>query len=148
MEIWHELTAWLLVIAGTVYLELETADLVSVWFSVGGLVSGILAICGADINIQLVAFATVSLLTLLSFKLISKRFNLKSKSESPTNDQYDFIGKTVTLQGDVSPAQSGTITLNGVIWEAITDDQNIASGSYVTIVASRGNRLIIKKKEE
>jgi membrane protein implicated in regulation of membrane protease activity len=148
MELWHEITAWLVIIAGTVYLELETADLVSIWFSVGALVAGILAVVGIEFNVQIIAFAVVSLLTLLSFKLISKRFNLKSRNEPAINDQYDFIGKAVTLKGDVNPTQSGTITINGVIWEAITDEENIANGSLVTIIESRGNRLIIKKKEE
>ena len=60
---------WLVVLILMVVVEaLTPAALICIWFAVGALASGILALFGVDFWIQLVVFGVVSVCVLLIFR--------------------------------------------------------------------------------
>ena len=54
---------WLVIAIAAFVLEAVTTALVSVWVCAGALVAMILALCGADIVVQIIAMAVVTVLT-------------------------------------------------------------------------------------
>ena len=76
---------WIAVMALTAFIEMETAALVSIWFTFGSLVALILAACGVAIEIQCMVFAVVALLLLLCLRKITLPL-LRSRDESTNAD--------------------------------------------------------------
>ena len=56
---------WLAVVIITLVIEFMTAEIVSIWFFFGSVVSLILAICKVDPAIQIIVFVAVSLLFMI-----------------------------------------------------------------------------------
>ena len=131
---------WAVVIAASLLAEFFTYDLITTWFAVGAVAAIILAACGVHWSIQLVVFFLVSLVCLLSFRRIVKRF-LQVKTQ-PTNADAN-IGRHAKLTEDVTEGRSA-ITLNEVTWTAICDEP-LKKGTAVEITAIQGNKFLVKK---
>ena len=56
---------WLAVAVVALVIEFMTTALVSVWVCAGALVAMILALCGADILVQIIAMAVVTVITFI-----------------------------------------------------------------------------------
>lgn len=59
-----------------------------------------------------------------------------------------MIGKETTLIDDISLDNAGAVKINGVVWTAIAEADNIAisAGTLVVITEIRGNKLIVREK--
>lgn len=135
---------WLGITALALIIEFITADIVSVWFAGGGIVSLILVACGLEQwYIHIPAFIVVSFVLLLSFrKLVLKVFdkgNEKTCAEA-------VIGKEFTLLTPIKFNSAGSIKVNDVIWSAVTecDKDEVPEGSVVRIKELKGNKYIVE----
>ncbi len=136
---------WLGVVALSLIVEFVTMELVSVWISVGGLVSLILAACGVGYEIQIIACVVISIACILGLRKITLKF--LNKNNEKTNTEL-IIGSKVKLLSSISSDEMGTIKYNGVIWSATTEDgSEINSGEYVVIDKIEGNKMIVKKEK-
>ena len=138
---------WLAVTAFALIIEFVTADMVTIWFAGGGLVAMILAACGLEWYVHVPVFIVVSFAAMLVFrKMVIEKLG---KGEVKTNAET-AVGKDFTLISPISFGQAGSIKINGVVWNAVgeTEDEVIDAGSVVTIKAIKGNKYIVKKKDE
>lgn len=135
---------WLGVVALSIIIEFLTADLVSVWFIFGGIVSMILALLKVDLVWQLVAFIAVSAVLLATCR--RPFVKLLGKNKISTNAD-SVIGREFTLLSPIGFNMAGTVKVNDVIWTADTeqDGVEIAAGETVRVVEIKGNRLIVEK---
>lgn len=135
---------WLAVTAVAVIVEFLTNELVSVWFIGGGVVAAILAGAGLEWYYHVPAFIVVSLVMLLCLRDAAvKRLN---RGGSRTNAET-VIGKEFELLSDIGFNSPGTIKINDVIWNAVTEDgKNIEKGKKVIILRIEGNKYIVKEK--
>ena len=136
---------WLAVTAAALIIEFMTSELVSVWFVGGGLVAMLLAGLGLEWYIHVPAFIVVSFVLMLCFRrLVMKKLN---KKEVKTNAET-FIGKEYELLTAIGFNQAGSIKINGVVWTAVTEDENaeIPAGTKVIIERIEGNKYIVKEK--
>ena len=137
---------WAVVFIVTLIIEIVTVELASIWFTFGSLVSFILALCHVNTTIQIIVFLIVSVLLLVFLRAIFMRF-LKNNKETTNLDSV--IGTIHTLQKEISPENPGEVKLNGVIWRAVSkDDETINSGEKVKIIEVQGNKFIVKKENE
>ena len=138
---------WLAVTAFALIIEFVTADMVTIWFAGGGLVAMILAACGLEWYVHVPVFIVVSFAAMLVFrKMVIEKLG---KGEVKTNAET-AVGKDFTLISPISFGQAGSIKINGVVWNAVgeNEDEVIDAGAVVTIKAIKGNKYIVKKKDE
>ena len=130
---------WSMVIAGTLLLEFFTVDFFACCFSLGALVSLILAICEVDVVWQLVVFFAVTIVAICATRPLVKK--LMKKPTVPTNVDQNF-GKTARLLADVVDGVS-SIKINDVVWTAVCDAE-LKKNDTVSIVRVEGNKMIVE----
>ena len=134
---------WLVVIVVAAILEGSTAQLVSIWFVVGGLGALIAELCGAELWVQMVIFVGVTALTLIGTRPIIKKL-LDFKHEDTNAGRY--IGKIGIVIAEINNQQGvGQINVMGSIWTArSTDNTVITIGSNVLVKSIEGVKLMVE----
>lgn len=135
---------WVVVFVLAIIIEFSTQELVSIWFALAALPSLILAACGIEFYWQIVAFAGVSLLAFI-FSQLFLRNKIKVRSSATNADS--LIGGEVFVVTTVKPDEPGEGKVRDVIWTIVSDEE-ISKGEFALIKEIRGNKLIVKKKEE
>ena len=137
---------WLAVVAVSLIVEFITMDLTSVWFSIAGLVALIMsAVGGIAWEIQLLVFIILSALLLIFVRNITKRILARSKEDTKTNVD-SLIGKRTKLLSPITHDDKGTISINGVVWNVVTDNEEpVEEGKVVEVIKVSGNKLIVRK---
>ena len=135
---------WLAVFVLTVVLEAITQDFVSIWFSVGALVS--LTVSNwIPYWSEIIIFVVVSVAALIGTRPLVKK--LTDRTERKTNSD-EFVGKRLKAMTDISKYDAGVVKLNGIEYTAILMEEEynlIPEGSTVEVVALKGNRVVVKK---
>lgn len=137
---------WLAVTAAALIVEFITSEMVSVWFVGGGLVAMLLAGLNLDWYFHVPAFIVVSFALMLCFRrLVMQKLN---KAAVKTNAET-VIGKEFELLTDIGFNKSGSVKINGVVWTAVSEDENaeIPAGTKVIIEKIEGNKYIVKEKQ-
>ncbi|MBR7091155.1 MAG: NfeD family protein [Clostridia bacterium] len=145
MDAW--IWIWLSVVCCSAILEFVSMQMISIWFVAGGIVALILAIIGGVASwIQIVVFITLSMILLLSFRKLALKCLLRNTNTKTNIDS--IIGRETTLIDDISLDNTGAVKVNGVVWTAIAESDNITipAGTLVVISEIRGNKLIVRTK--
>ena len=138
---------WLAVTAAAFIIEFLTSEMVSVWFAGGGMVAMLLAGLNLGWYFHVPAFIVVSFALMLCFRrLVMKKLN---KGETRTNAET-VIGKDFELLSGIGFNKAGTIKINGVVWNAVTEDENaeIPAGTRVIVRGIEGNKYIVEEIKE
>ena len=138
---------WIAVAIVFAVLEGFTVSLVTVWFAVGGVVSMIASLLGANLPVQIAIFFAVSIILLIFTRPILVK-HLKLGKEKNNLDQ--IIGKVALVTSDIEPFNSGHVKLNGIIWTAIAaeQDKSYAIGERVKVTKIEGVKLIVTSEEK
>lgn len=142
---------WTAVFIVSIVVEIVTVELASIWFTFGSFVAFILALCHVNESIQIIVFLVSSVLLFIGLRPLLVKL-LKNNKEKTNVDS--LVGTVHTLQKEIGQEEAGEIKLNGVVWRAVSEEnENIAAGEKVQIVAVKGNKLIVKsakgeKKDE
>lgn len=136
---------WVAVIAVSLIIEFLTMEMVSLWTAIGGILALILSALNVGFEIQLIVFFGVSIILLLSLRKLAIKYLLKNDNQKVGTDR--IIGTKTKLLSEITPDNSGTIKVNGVVWSATTNDgEPLAENTVVEIVEIRGNKIIVKKE--
>lgn len=134
---------WFIVIIAAAVIEMNTMDLASIWFSVGALISFILALVGVDIGWQIFAFVVISLALVAAVRPVAKNY-FKTNQISTNSDR--LIGKVAVCTKDIAVGDRGEVKIDGKYWLAVTSgDQNISVNDKVEVLAIEGVKLIVDK---
>lgn len=138
---------WIALIVLAVVAEAMTTAIVAVWFIPGAIASMILALCGADLSIQLIVYFVSALVLLVAFKLLSKKFG-KKKTYTPTNTDRLIGGTGVVTEAINNLAPTGEVKIDGKRWSARTEDDSmtVEEGALITVLRIEGVKLIVEKK--
>ena len=120
-----------------------TAEIVSIWFFFGSVVSMILAICKVDPAIQIIVFVIVSLVFMVCVRPFIKKY--VKRNEIKTNVD-SFVGRIALVTEDIVDGNRGVVKLDGQEWSAISND-NIVKGTKVVVLSIEGNKLIVKENK-
>ena len=143
MEIW---IYWVIAALLLFIVEMFTAGLAVICLSIGCLGSAIAAAMDASIEWQLSIFAIVSFIALIAVRPLLKRLFYKGGEKVATNASA-MVGKHGVVCADIyGDDEQGRVMIDGVDWRAITtDDEHLAKGTRVVVVAINSVVLTVKK---
>ena len=138
-----ETIVWLGIFLVLLVLEIISLGLTTIWFAGGALAAFAAALLGANIIIQAVLFLVISLVLLFVTRPIAvKYFN---NNLAKTNVE-NVIGKTAKVSRQIDNVNRlGEAVLEGETWMARSENNEIiAEGTLVTVVAVEGVKLIVR----
>lgn len=141
------LAIWFIVAIVSLVIEIETFQLVSVWFVVGAIGAMITtAIAPKDkwgVVWQLVIFILVSVITLLAVRpLCRKRLKVDPEANKDINS---MIGLTGIALSDID-SKSGQVRINDTTWSAQASLE-IKEGTRIRIVKQDNLTLIVEEEK-
>lgn len=139
------LAIWVIVIVGLLILEFQTADLVSIWFIIGALISGVSVLFNAPIWLQIILFVVVSGICILATRPLAKKIN--SKDTIPTNVD-SLIHKVAVVTKEIKNGEKGEVKVDYKLWPAISNVGEFNVGDRVIVQSIVGNKLQVAKIEE
>lgn len=138
---------WTGVILFSIFIEANTAALVSIWFIPPAVVALVLAIIGVPLTAQLLTFVLLSALLLILSRTVFKKF-MKKEDFVPTNsDRLPGMEAVVTseIKGGT---ELGEAKVDGKFWSAKLNDESFAAVGEVLIVDHiESTKLILRKKD-
>ena len=138
---------WIAAIVLLAILEGATAQLVSIWFVIGGIAALVTSIFTDVIWIQLTVFVAVSILSLLITRPLVKK--AMSFQKEDTNAGRIVGQKGIVTEAVENDQGKGQVNVSGSIWTARSMDQTvIPKGASVLVDAIEGVKLIVHPIEE
>lgn len=140
---------WFVVLAALVFIEVITADLLTVWFMPAVVVCLVLAALKVPFSIQLVVFFVLSAAFVILYKTVLKKY-IVGKRKPKTNVDL-IVGETGVVQEAINNiAATGLVKVRSQLWTARSTDDSVEFqvGDYVEIVGVEGVKLICKKNGE
>lgn len=137
---------WLAIIIFMAVCEIATAQLVSLWFVIGGIAALITSLFVDDFLIQIIVFIIVTVVSLLLTRPFIKK--IKKIDVVPTNVDR-FIGKKGKVVAEINNELGiGQVNIEGNIWSARSSDSEVINeGEEVTIEKIEGVKLIVNKSK-
>ena len=136
-----------LIISGVCFIaEIATVGFLIFWFGIGALFAMIVSFFTTNIIIQTTVFLITSTIFILATKPLVKKFVDVKKTNT---NVFSIIGKKALVIKDIDPIHSsGQIKLNGEVWSAETEnDEIIKEGSEVEVLKINGVKAIVKLVE-
>ena len=133
-----------LIVAGLFFVgEIFTLGFLIFWFGIGALFAMIVSFFTTNIIIQTTVFLITSTIFILATKPLVKKFVDVKKTNT---NVFSIIGKKALVIKDTDPIHSsGQIKLNGEVWSAETEnDEIIKEGSEVEVLKINGVKAIVK----
>lgn len=136
---------WAIAIVAFGIFEGVTAQLVSIWFVIGAVVSLISVAFGASIPVQIVIFTVVSIIALIITRpLVKKHINVKAEK---TNADRCIGQEAVVLEEIDNLSSKGQVKALGQVWTARSSDSSIIAKDTIVIVRKiDGVKLIVSNK--
>lgn len=142
---------WLSLFVIALVIEAFTAEIVTVFFAGGALVTLVISfIPNVPLWVEIVVFVVVSAALLASLRPLFKKYFIRDTVKSNIET---IVGKKGRLTKGIDMLDSGVVLIGDVEWTAIANEDNaiMKEGETVEVVAVQGNKLIVKpfmKKEE
>lgn len=132
---------WAVILVGTILVEFETSDLVTIWFSVGAIAALIAAALNVPIVGQVAIFIVVSLVLLVLTRPMTKRFMDKEVVKTNADRMIGMHGVVIT---EIPFDGKGEIRVDSQIWRAFSTKKDpIKVGTRVVILDIVGNKLLV-----
>lgn len=135
---------WLILCGVFLLIEIFTVSFLMFWPGIGAFLAFITSLITDNEVIQIAVFVISTTLMIIFMKPLVKKF-FKNNDNTKMNNS-SLIGKTGIVVKDVDTINSiGQVKVNGELWSAFTEDENIKSGSTVSVLAIEGVKLKVKK---
>lgn len=139
------LAIWLIITIISVIAEIATVQLISIWFSVGGVAAIIANLLNASDSIQITLFIVISLICLAISRPIAKKY-LRANVVNTNSDRV--INKHGLVTKTISADSNGEVKVMSTSWMATSiDNTTIQEGEYCEVLAIEGAHLVVKKIE-
>ena len=134
---------WFIVILVAAFIEINTMDLTSVWFSIGALIAFVLALLAQPPVLQVLAFVIVSVILLVSVRPIAKNY-FRTNLVNTNADR--LVGRVAICTKEIRTGERGEVKIDGQFWTAVTSgDDSVLVDEKVEILAIEGVKLIVVK---
>ena len=134
---------WCGVMLLALIIEVVTVgNLVTIWFSIGGLLALICTLLNASLPVQIIVFAVVSATLIILVRPLATKL-LRGEVQATNADR--IINQHVRLTKAITESSWGELHFNGTTWSAVSLDGNpINEGVLVTVLAIEGAKVIVK----
>ena len=139
----YMLYLWIGFFVLSVIVELNTMNLIAIWFMPGTLVAIVLALFSVPVWIQVTVWLVLTIIVFAATGRLSAR--LRHPTVQPTKADR-VIGQTALVTETLSDReQTGQAKVLGQIWSARTDDtaEEIPVGTEVRVVRIEGVKIIV-----
>ena len=134
---------WLVLLILFLVAEGSTAAVTTIWFAVGALGAMVAALLGAEIWLQVVLFAAVSVLLLLALRPVLKKYIEPKKVK--TNIDSVIGSQGVVLEKIDNIAGTGRVRLGGMEWSARSSSgEMIEAGTVIAVERIEGVKVFVK----
>lgn len=139
-----EFLFWIAIIFISFAAEVMTAQLVSIWFMVGGILALITSLFTPSLPMQMIVFMLVSLFMIILVRPFIKNI-LKFKIQETNSDR--LIGKIAIVTENINnKIGEGAVSIEGMIWTARSRDGDLIDiNESVQVDAISGVKLIVHK---
>ena len=139
--------AWAALFIVLCIVEANTANLVTIWFAAGALITLIATALGVPPAWHLPIFIVSSILLLIATRPLVKK---KIMAEKEKTNAARVIGKTAIVKESITPDKfSGIVVVGGQVWSAVSADGSvIEAGDEVVIEAIEGVKLVVAAKNK
>lgn len=139
---------WLGIIVLSIIIEALTAELTSVWFTLGGIVSLILSVIPKiPWWAEAIVFVVLSVTFMLTLRKPLTKLLLKGVNTKTNIDAFEGI--TLSVVGGAENNGYATVKHNGVVWNVVEENgKTLSAGEQVEVLRAEGNKLIVKVKED
>lgn len=136
--------AWLIIIAVSVIIEAATMGLATIWFAIGALVAWLVYLTGLGLQVQIMVFLFVSIITLVLTRPVAVE---KLKIGKSRTNADSLIGEHVKVIETINNINNeGSVKARGQIWSAKSEnDEIIEKDELVVVVEIKGVKLIVKR---
>ncbi len=143
---WILLGFWIALFIITVIIELDTANLTTIWFSLAAIAALVLAALDINYWIQILVFVIVGLLLVFATRPLIKR--TVGKEIVRTNADR-VIGEVGIVTIAILPNEIGEIKVINEIWLAFNKEGlEFSIGEKVSVDAIEGIKLIVSKLDK
>ena len=135
---------WLAFVILFVIAECMTVGLVSIWFAGGSLIAMFLAMAGAGIGFQMLAFVVISAGLLLSTRPLAKKYINNKKEKTNYKSVIGEVAKVTEIIDNYN--QTGAAFTDGKEWTARStkDAVVIEKDTLVKVIAIEGVKLMVE----
>jgi len=138
---------WFLIGLALFLLELVVPGFIIFFFGVGAWVTALICLMGnPGINLQIVIFAVVSVLSLMALRRMIQRKFFYSKGNKSEAVEDEFTGKEGIAITDFGKDKKGKVEFKGTIWNAESDSE-IKEGKAVIIIKIENLVLKVEPKK-
>ena len=138
------------IVIGLIFLALEFAitGFFIFFFGIGACVTGIVCLLGnPGVNLQIIIFLTVSVLSLLAFRKMIKKAFFFAEDEESKNIENEFSGRNAVAITDFDDTNRGRVEFKGTSWTAQANTP-VKTGQVVKIIDKDGIILKVELKNE
>jgi membrane protein implicated in regulation of membrane protease activity len=140
------LAVWLVIALVLIGAELMSMAFIALYLAVGAVAAGIVGAAGANIGIQILVFAIVSVVSLITTRKPIKR--ALDRSPVIASNAQTVVGKhaVVTVALNEGPGHRGQIRVGTEYWSArSTDDHSIEEGATVEVAGIEGVTALVTR---
>lgn len=140
------LAVWLVIALVLIGAELMSMAFIALYLAVGAVAAGIAGAAGANIGIQILVFAVVSVVSLITTRKPIKR--ALDRSPVIASNAQTVVGKhaVVTVALNEGPGHRGQIRVGTEYWSArSTDDHSIEEGATVEVAGIEGVTALVTR---
>ena len=133
---------WFILLVVFFAMEASTVSLVSIWFAAGSLVAMVSALLGAQLWVQILLFAVVSVVLLASLRSVVKKFITPKLVKTNVDSVVGATGYvTQTIDNERA---AGQVKLGGMEWSArSTEGISIEEGTLVKVDRVEGVKVFV-----
>lgn len=140
------LIVWSVFIIVSAIIEIETQDLITIWFTLGAVVALIACALKADILVQFILFLVVSALAIICTRPLAKRLQEKEIIKTNADRVIDSIA---IVTKEIKNDTIGEVKVESRYWRAIPLNNEVFSvGEKVRVNAISGTKLIVSNIKE
>ena len=118
-------------------------------FAAGGVAAAVVSLLGAPLLASMPVFLVVSFAVFLGLRPLARRLEADTPDVAGIGSNR-LVGTTGTVLRPISieADEAGMVKVGGEEWRAAAhDDEPIAAGSRIRVVAVRGTRLVVERAD-
>ena len=140
---WGMMVLWISIFICTLIIELNTADLTTIWFCLSALVCFILSLFKVNYIVQIIVFCCCSISLLLITRPLTKNIMNKTLVRTNADRVFDTIA---TVTKTITNEQVGEVKIENDTWRAVSfEDDYIEVGEKVIVHSFNGNKVVVSK---
>ena len=134
---------WIFIIVTAFIIEINTLDLVSIWFSLGAIVAFVAALMGLNELTQMWIFIASTIVLLILTRPLAKKYMIKNTVKTNADR---LIGKIAKVTKKIEVDERGEVKIDGKYWLSFSENPvSFEVDERCEVLAIEGVKLLVGK---